>query len=89
MIYCGYADGYPQTALDGTKILINSHECSILGRVSMDLITADITGTSNIKEGDWAILWSPENSINLVSNYNDLISYELMTKITNRVIKST
>ena len=89
VIYCGYADGYPQTALDGTKILINSHECSILGRVSMDLITADITGASNIKEGDWATLWSPENSINLVSNYNDLISYELMTKITNRVIKST
>jgi alanine racemase len=55
----------------------------------MDLITADITELPNIKEGDWATLWSPENSINLVSNYNDLISYELMTKITNRVIKST
>lgn len=87
VIYCGYADGYPQKAIDGTSVLINSQECKILGRVSMDLITADITGTSDVKEGDWAVLWSPENSINSISAYNDLISYELMTKITHRVIR--
>ena len=87
VIYCGYADGYPQTAIDGTRVLINSKECSILGRVSMDLLTVDITDRSGIKEGDWAELWSSENSISSISSYNNLISYELMTKVTSRVVK--
>lgn len=87
VIYCGYADGYPQTAIDGTSVRINSKECSILGRVSMDLLTVDITNQSGIKEGDWAELWSSENGISSISNFNQLISYELMTKVTNRVVK--
>jgi len=85
IIYCGYADGYPQTALDGTSVLVNSHLSEIIGRVSMDLISIDITEIPDCKIGDWCELWSPELSILENTKKNNLISYELMTKMSHRV----
>ena len=85
IVYCGYADGYPQTALDGTSVLVNSHLSEILGRVSMDLISIDITEIPDCKIGDWCELWSPELSILKNTQRNNLISYELMTKMSHRV----
>ena len=85
IVYCGYADGYPQTALDGTSVLVNSHLSEIIGRVSMDLISIDITEIPDCKIGDWCELWSPELSILEITKKNNLISYELMTKMSHRV----
>tara|TARA_B100000287_G_scaffold332681_1_gene317754 strand:+ start:2532 stop:3581 length:1050 start_codon:yes stop_codon:yes gene_type:complete len=85
IIYCGYADGYPQTAIDGTCVLVNGHLAEIIGRVSMDLISIDITGIQDCKIGDWCELWSPELSILENAKKNSLISYELMTKMSHRV----
>jgi len=85
IVYCGYADGYPQTALDGTSVLVNSHLSEIIGRVSMDLISIDVTEIPDCKIGDWCELWSPELSILKNTQRNNLISYELMTKMSHRV----
>jgi len=43
-ISCGYADGYPRHAPNGTPVLINGYEVPLVGRVSMDMITVDING---------------------------------------------
>jgi alanine racemase len=85
IIYCGYADGFPQIALDGTSVLVNGNLSSIIGRVSMDLISIDITDIPDCKIGDWCELWSPELSILENTQKNNLISYELMTKMNRRV----
>ena len=87
IVYCGYADGMPQSALDGTKVRINSHTASIMGRVSMDLISIDVTDHPNCAIGDWCEFWSADLSINKNTQTNNLISYELMTKISSRVKK--
>ena len=85
IVYCGYADGFPQTAIDGTSVLVNSHRSHILGRVSMDLISIDVTEIPDCKIGDWCELWSPELSILENTKMNRLLSYELMTKMSQRV----
>ena len=85
VVYCGYADGFPQTAIDGTSVIVNSHKSQIIGRVSMDLISIDITEIPNCKIGDWCELWSPDLSILENTQKNGLLSYELMTKMNQRV----
>ena len=85
IVYCGYADGFPQTAIDGTSVLVNGHLSNISGRVSMDLISIDVTDIPDCKIGDWCELWSPELSIIENTQKNNLISYELMTKMSQRV----
>ena len=85
IVYCGYADGFPQTALDGTLVRVNNQMVPILGRVSMDLISIDVTEISNCAIGDWCEFWSPDISINDIAETNNLISYELMTKLSPRV----
>ena len=37
IVYCGYADGFPQTALDGTSVLVNNHLSNIIGRIHMNI----------------------------------------------------
>ena len=85
IVYCGYADGFPQTAIDGTSVIVNSCQSQIIGRVSMDLISIDVTEIPDCKIGDWCELWSPDLSILENAKKNHLISYELMTKMSQRV----
>jgi alanine racemase len=85
VVYCGYADGFPQTAIDGTSVIVNSHKSQIIGRVSMDLVSIDITEIPDCKIGDWCELWSPDLSILENTKKNGLLSYELMTKMNQRV----
>jgi alanine racemase len=85
IVYCGYADGFPQPSMDGTNVRVNNHIATIMGRVSMDLISIDVTDNPNCAIGDWCEFWSPDLSINETALKNNLISYELMTKISPRV----
>ena len=43
VVACGYADGYPRRAPDGTPILVDGVRTKLLGRVSMDMMTVDLT----------------------------------------------
>ena len=85
IVYAGYADGIPQTTTDGTKVLVNDKQAKIFGRVSMDLVSIDITNIPQVSENDLVSFWSEELPINEFSNNNGLISYELMTRISSRV----
>ena len=85
IVYAGYADGIPQTAIDGTKVLVNDRQAEIFGRVSMDLASLDVTNLPEVSENDLVSFWSEDLPINEFSNKNKLISYELMTRISSRV----
>lgn len=80
----GYADGYPRHAKDGTPVWINGASYPLAGKVSMDLITVDVTG-SNVQIGDIAELWGEHISANTVAHYADTISYALFTGVSQRV----
>ena len=85
IVYAGYADGIPQTAIDGTKVLVNDRQAEIFGRVSMDLVSIDVTNLPEVSENDLVSFWSEDLPINEFSKKNELISYELMTRISSRV----
>lgn len=83
----GYADGYPRHAKDGTPVLINGQYGKLAGRVSMDLITVDISDCGAVKVGDEATLWGEGLPAEEVAAYADTISYQLFTSLAARVCK--
>jgi alanine racemase len=81
----GYGDGYPRHAKNGTPVLINGKKYPLAGRVSMDLITVDISN-DNFQIGEKAILWGNENlPIEQVAEFAGTIGYELTSRLTSRV----
>ncbi len=86
----GYADGYPRNAKAGTPVFINGNIAPLVGRVSMDMITVDITDLANISNiviGDSVELWGKNISIDTVAENSDTINYELLTRVSKRVPK--
>jgi alanine racemase len=80
----GYADGYPRHAPNGTPVLIRNQRAPLAGRVSMDMITVDITDVPDARIGDEVCLWGEGLSVNEVAAAADTIGYELLTKVTTR-----
>lgn len=86
VIAVGYGDGYPRNAPPGTPVFINGRRVPIVGRVSMDMMTVDLGINSNDKVGDEAELWGENLLIEEVANAMGVINYELITKLTPRVL---
>lgn len=84
-IAIGYADGYPRNAKNGTPVYIKGEIAPIAGRVSMDMLTIDVTNIDNVKLGDSVELWGENLAIETVAEYLDTINYELLTRVSNRV----
>jgi len=81
----GYADGYPRQAPDGTPIWIAGHLCPLAGRVSMDMITADVSDHPQIQAGDLVELWGERLSVDRVAAAAGTIGYQLLSGLTERV----
>ena len=84
-IAIGYADGYPRHAENGTPVLINGSYYPLAGRVSMDLITVDISDADNIAIGDEAILWGEGLPVERIAQCSGTIAYQLLTAVSERV----
>lgn len=83
----GYGDGYPRSAPNGTPVLINGRIVPMAGRVSMDMMTVDLGPDATDKVGDEAILWGEGLPIETVAAVTGTIVYELVTKLTSRVVR--
>ena len=81
----GYADGYPRHAPDGTPVAVNGQLSRLIGRVSMDMLTVDLSDQPNAQIGDPVQLWGDHVSANEVARLSGTISYELFTGVTRRV----
>jgi alanine racemase len=84
-ITVGYGDGYPRQAPNGTPVMVNGVRCPLVGRVSMDMITVDVTDLPVAAIGDRAVLWGPELPVNEVARQCGTIGYELLTRMPSRV----
>jgi len=84
-IAIGYGDGYPRHAPSGTPVLVNGQRAKLVGRVSMDLISVDLTGLENVEVGDPVELWGQRLSVNEVAAFAGTIGYELLAGLTGRV----
>jgi len=85
VIAIGYGDGYPRHAENGTPVYINGRIVSLVGRVSMDMITVDLGEQLIDKVGDEATLWGVNLPVEEVAKYATTIPYELLCNISRRV----
>lgn len=81
----GYGDGYPRNMPDGSPVLVNGMEQRMVGRVSMDMITIDLTGQPDAAVGDPVILWGRGLPVERIAEAADTIPYELLCRVTRRV----
>jgi alanine racemase len=85
VVAIGYADGYPRHAVDGAPVAVNGRATRLIGRVSMDMLTVDLTTLADARIGDRVELWGAEVAANAVAAASDTIAYQLFTGITRRV----
>jgi alanine racemase len=85
IVACGYADGYPRHAPAGTPVLVNGKRTRIVGRVSMDMITVDISGIPEAGIGTPVTLWGEGLSADEVAAAAGTLSYELLCALAPRV----
>ncbi len=91
-IACGYADGFlraisrvDRTA--GAVGFIGPHAVPVIGRVSMDLITLDVTGVppTLARRGAWVEVLGSRTTIDDLTDRAGTIGYELLTRLGRRV----
>jgi alanine racemase len=85
VIACGYADGYPRHAPAGTPVLVNGKRTRIVGRVSMDMITLDLSAVPEAGVGAPVTLWGEGLSADEVGAAAGTLSYELLCALAPRV----
>lgn len=90
VVACGYADGYPRHCPSGTPVLVDGRRTRTVGRVSMDMITVDLTDLPDSGFDSEVTLWGqgPKGSllgIDEVARAGGTIGYELMCAVTRRV----
>ncbi|WP_175975001.1 alanine racemase [Burkholderia sp. BCC1047] len=85
VVACGYADGYPRHAPTGTPIAVDGVMTRVVGRVSMDMLTVDLTPCPNAGIGSSVELWGDQVKVDDVAEASGTIGYELMCALARRV----
>jgi alanine racemase len=85
VVACGYGDGYPRHAPTGTPVLVNGVRTTTVGRVSMDMLTIDITAHPTANVGSPVTLWGDGLSADEVATAAGTVGYELLTALAPRV----
>ena len=94
VVACGYADGYPRHAPTGTPILVDGVRTRTVGRVSMDMLTVDLSNVPQAGVGSTVTLWgnfrdangtTQQLAIDDVALPCGTVSYELMCALARRV----
>ncbi len=90
VVACGYADGYPRHCSTGTPILVNGVRTRLVARVSMDMLTVDLTPVPDAGIGSEVTLWGQSSggtvlSIDEIALAAGTVGYELMCALAPRV----
>jgi alanine racemase len=79
----GYADGLPRSLSNRGAAWVAGERRPIVGRVSMDLTTIDVTGLS-VRPGDWVEFFGRGIALDEVAAWADTIPYEVLTGLGSR-----
>jgi alanine racemase len=85
IVACGYADGYPRHAPSGTPVLVDGVSVPTAGRVSMDMITVDLSAVPNARVGSEVVLWGEGLPVDEVATAAGTVGYELLCALAPRV----
>lgn len=81
----GYADGYPRAVSNRGYALVNGSQAPVVGMVSMDMTTLNVSNCGQVKEGDIVQFWGAGIAVEKVAEWSDTISYELLCRVSPRV----
>lgn len=81
LVAVGYADGYPRIAPTGTPVAVDGQPARLIGRVSMDMLTVDLTDLPRAGIGSSVELWGPQVDVNVVARAAGTVSYELLCNV--------
>jgi alanine racemase len=85
IVACGYADGYPRHAPTGTPIRVADRMTRTLGRVSMDMLCADLTELPDAGVGARVVLWGEGAPVERVAAAAGTVGYQLLCMVAPRV----
>lgn len=89
-ISAGYADGYPRSVSgrDGV-VLVGGKRCAVLGRITMDLMMADVSAVPSVQLGDEVVLIGRQGDeeilVSEIAERAGTIAWEIFTGIGARV----
>ena len=81
VVAMGYADGYPRHAATGTPIMVDGQMTRLIGRVSMDMLTVDLTDLPGAGLGSRVELWGRNVSASAVAYGCGSIPYQLFCNL--------
>ena len=81
VVAIGYADGYPQFAVNGTPVAIDGKPGRLVGRVSMDMLTVDLTDHPQAGIGSGVELWGKQVPAAEVVAHSQTSSYRLLCAV--------
>jgi alanine racemase len=89
LVPVGYADGYRRALSNQGEVLINGFRAPVVGRISMDQLTVDVTDRGQVYEGDEVVLIGKQGraeiTLDEVAAKCDTIGYEILTGLGSRV----
>jgi alanine racemase len=85
----GYADGYSRLLSNNGEVLVRGKRAPVVGRVSMDLVTIDVTDLPDVRFGDEVVLLGAQGSDAItaeeLAQRTGTISYEVFCRVSKRV----
>jgi alanine racemase len=83
----GYADGWKRSLSGRGYALFDGSPAPLVGRVSMDLITYDVTDSPAVAGGAWLELIGPGISVDTVAEWAGTNGYEILTSLGARIAR--
>ena len=84
IVSTGYGDGYPQHP-KGAEARVRGQLCPVVGRVSMDFLSLDVTKLQDVAVLDEVILWGKNIEVAEVARAMEVSVYPLLTGVMARV----
>ena len=86
----GYADGFLRSGSNKAMLYFNGQPCPVIGRVSMDLVTVDLSGIEGPppKQGDALEILGENQNIDDLADAAGTIGYEILTSLGKRYHRS-
>jgi alanine racemase len=85
VVAAGYGDGYPRNTASGAPVQVGGRRAPLIGRVSMDMITVDVTDLPAVAVGDPVVLWGSEVPVEEIAAHAGAIPWDLLCSVSQRV----
>ncbi len=84
----GYADGMPRSLSNKGNVIVHGKRAPIVGTICMDSFMIDVTEIDNLHIGDEIYIWDNKQiTIEEIAKECNTINYEILSTISNRVIR--